>query len=209
MATAQVSNAGRKQAIRDAMRETRRGLSAAEQRRHGWLLTLQVTRQSWFRRVRRVALYLPMDGEIDVRPLMRLCWRLGKAVYLPRINSAGDMEFVAYRPQDSLSAGKYGLLQPRLSRPAVKASQLDVVFAPLVAFSARGGRLGMGGGYYDRALAGSNGALLVGLAHSCQQVPELPADTWDVKMSLVITETGATRPPFGKLSFSRTRLRPR
>ena len=211
MATAKATNAAKKLAIREEMRERRRAIPAADQRRHGWLLAMRVARQPWFRACSHVALYLPRDGEIDVTPLMRICWRLGKTVYLPRLSAAGVMEFAPYRRGDALDRGKYGLLQPRGSVPAGEVSQLDTVLAPLVAFSPAGERLGLGGGYYDRALAGSRGGptLLVGVAHRCQQVSELPGEPWDVEMSMVVTETGAVRPPSGKASFSQIRLRPR
>ncbi len=50
------------------------------------------------------------------------------------------------------------------------------------------GRLGMGGGFYDRTLAGVNGTVLIGLAHACQEVGTLPLQDWDVRLDYVATD---------------------
>ncbi|MDC0524023.1 5-formyltetrahydrofolate cyclo-ligase [Porticoccaceae bacterium] len=70
---------------------------------------------------------------------------------------------------------------------------LDVLFMPLVGFDRQGNRIGMGGGYYDRALAfmkeQENPSLtLVGLAHSIQEVPQISSQSWDIPLHLIATE---------------------
>lgn len=200
-----------KRAIREEVRARRRGLSVAAQRRHGKSVALRVAGQSWFRAGQHVALYLPADGEIDTRPLIERCWREGKTVYLPRLRAGAKMEFAQYLPEDALVRGPYQLLQPASSSPTASVQALDIIFTPLVAFTAEGQRLGMGGGFYDRALAetGTGAPWLAGLAHSCQQVDALPQEAWDRKVQVVMTETGAVWPPSGKRFISRTRLRRR
>ena len=197
-----------KRAIRDEMRARRRGLSPAVQRQHGQMLALRVARQSWFIASERVALYLPSDGEIDTRPLIKLCWREGKQAYLPRLRAGGVMEFARYQATDILVRGPYELLQPSPAAATARVESLDAVLTPLVAFTRDGERLGMGGGFYDRALADTPGSSpwIAGLAHSCQQVDVLPREPWDRKVAVVMTETGAVWPPSGKRYISRTRL---
>jgi len=65
----------------------------------------------------------------------------------------------------------------------------DVILVPGVAFSPGKVRLGYGGGFYDRFLAASD-ALKIGVAFSCQVLPELPAEAHDVRMDAIITENG-------------------
>ena len=94
-----------------------------------------------------------------------------------------------------LKANRFGILEPMVdSREWLDAAQLDVILLPLVAFDRRGHRLGSGAGYYDRALALRAGRpappLLVGLAHSCQEVQLIPAEPWDIPMDAVATERG-------------------
>lgn len=193
-----------KQEIRSELRARRRGLTRAQQQRHALQLAHHVARQRWFRQARRVALYLARDGEIDLAPLMRLCFRQGKAVYLPRIDGGGPMRFARHRPADRLVRGRYGILQPGPGARAANPGELDAIFAPLVAFTTEGGRLGMGGGYYDRAFASGRRGLLVGTAHACQQVDTLPRDPWDVTMDLVLTERGPVQAPFRRSVFSQS-----
>ena len=64
---------------------------------------------------------------------------------------------------------------------------------PLVAWDLQGGRLGMGSGFYDRALAGVSGPLLVGLAHAMQQVSCVPSEAWDIAMDFVVTDNAMHR----------------
>lgn len=184
-----------KRALRAEMRARRRALSPAVQRRHAMLLAGHIARLPQFRLARRVAMYWACDGEIDLAPLMRLAWRRRKQVFLPRLQRGGGMSFAELRPGKKMLRNHYGIPEPAFNAPELKVGKLDLVLAPLVAFTREGERLGMGGGYYDRALVGSQ-AHLVGVAHSCQQVERLPGDPWDVAMALVITEKGAVRPPF-------------
>ena len=73
------------------------------------------------------------------------------------------------------------------------SQQLDIIFTPLVAFDDSGNRLGMGGGFYDRTLAGLankiNNTAIIGLAYDQQQVDQLPLEAWDIPLPRIITET--------------------
>ena len=73
----------------------------------------------------------------------------------------------------------------------IPTNQLDIICTPLVAFDKQGHRLGMGGGYYDRTLAPwfhyKSGPKPIGLAHSCQEVEQLPVESWDVPLPKIVT----------------------
>ena len=68
---------------------------------------------------------------------------------------------------------------------------LQLIIVPMVGFTRKGFRLGMGGGYYDRVLAqpvpGQPKPLLVGVSHSCQE-SQFPVQSWDVAMDFIVTE---------------------
>ncbi len=180
--------------MRAEMRARRRSLSAAEQRRNALLLAGHVARLRQFRAARRVALYWASDGEIDLAPVMRLCWRQRKRVYLPRL--AGDgMQFAELKRGKRMVRNRFGIPEPDSSATSVKVDSLDLVLTPLVAYTAAGERLGMGGGFYDRALAKAPG-WIVGVAHSCQRADALPRESWDLPVAGVITEKGPVRPLF-------------
>lgn len=93
---------------------------------------------------------------------------------------------------------KYGIPEPLCEvNNVIPIDQLDLVFVPLVGFDAKGNRLGMGGGYYDRTLQNvsqTDSAKIVGLAHDCQEVAELPIESWDIPLQLIITPTRIIAP---------------
>ena len=104
------------------------------------------------------------------------------------------MDFQRVLPGEPLRRNRFGLAEPapRAARQR-PAWTLDLILLPLVGFDARGGRIGMGGGFYDRSLAYRNRyknwhkPTIIGLAHACQQVDQLPLSSWDVRLDAVVT----------------------
>ncbi|MBU2371719.1 MAG: 5-formyltetrahydrofolate cyclo-ligase [Gammaproteobacteria bacterium] len=184
-------------ALRRQLRQARRQLSPTQQRRAARDLYRQLAQHPIFRRARHIALYLPNDGEIDPRPLMLEAQRRGKATYLPVLNAwpRTRMVFQRLMPNERLAPNRFGIAEPAL-RPNRQRRiwTLDLVLMPLVGFDEDGGRLGMGGGFYDRSLAyrgrRKNGhkPTLLGLAHECQKVDRLPLEPWDVSLQATVTD---------------------
>ena len=124
----------------------------------------------------------------------------GKKYSLPVIPPPGRrrMRFARLGPDTSFTKNRYGILEPDVPAGSLAtALELDVVLVPLVAFDRRGGRLGMGGGYYDATFAFLASRTcwhepkLVGVAFSFQEVPHIDSDPWDIPLSAVVTERGA------------------
>lgn len=143
-----------------------------------------------YHRARSLALYWPADGEADVRALAVHARARGKRVYLPVVGHAGRMRFAPWSGGARLRRNRYGIPEPIGGR-RVSAALLDLVLMPLVAFDRAGNRLGMGGGYYDRALAARRRRpLRIGVAFALQEAPAIPAQPWDVPVATVVTEHG-------------------
>ena len=184
-------------ALRRQLRQARRQLSPTQQRLAARDLYRQLAQHPVFRRARHIAFYLPNDGEIDPRPLMLEAQRRGKATYLPVLNAwpRTRMVFQRLMPNERLAPNRFGIAEPAL-RPNRQRRiwTLDLVLMPLVGFDEDGGRLGMGGGFYDRSLAyrgrRKNGhkPTLLGLAHECQKVDRLPLEPWDVSLQATVTD---------------------
>lgn len=134
-----------------------------------------------------IAGYLPIRGEADPMPLMRLAVDKGWQLALPRMEGQGVMHFHAWLPGDMIVPGPYGIGEPEAGAPQVEP---DVVLVPLVAFDRRLYRLGYGGGYYDRALPALKrnhpAAVTVGIAYAWQEVPVLPCESYDVPLDYCI-----------------------
>lgn len=138
-----------------------------------------------------VAGYWPLGDEIDPVPLMAALADAGCVLALPVVLGRDlALEFRQWRPGDALVPGPHGTRQPGPQAPVLVPRSLLV---PLLAFDARGFRLGYGGGYYDRTLAGlrAKGSVrAIGLAYAAQLVAQLPTDPWDQPMDAILTETG-------------------
>jgi len=183
--------------LRRMLRKARRALTPSEQRKAAHGLYRQLAQQPLFRRAKHISLYLPTDGEIDPRLLLRAAQRRGKATYLPVLSAwpRTKMVFQRVRPGDKLSPNRFRILEPRVNaKHQRQVWALDLVLLPLVGFDDAGGRLGMGGGFYDRSLAYLarrqhwRKPTLLGLAHECQKVDRLAQASWDVPLAGTVTD---------------------
>ena len=153
-----------------------------------------------FTRSGHIATYLLNDGEVDLAATHFALRQQSISLALPVVDpdTAGAMAFHHW-PQDSeLITNRYGILEPAVSR-ALTPEQIDAVLVPLVAFTADGHRLGMGGGYYDRWIESarrhqervsdpSPGPAFIGIAFQTQRVPRLPTEAWDQRLDYIVTE---------------------
>jgi 5-formyltetrahydrofolate cyclo-ligase len=188
-----------RQQLRRQLRAARRALTPAQQRQAALGLYRQLAQHPLFRRARHIALYLPNDGEIDPRPLLREAQRRGKRTYLPVLSDwpRTKMVFQQVRRGEKLRPNRFGIPEPRIKRARQRTIwALDLILLPLVGFDDEGGRLGMGGGFYDRSLAyrtrrtAWHAPVLVGLAHECQKVERLAQASWDVPLQGTVTDRG-------------------
>lgn len=181
--------------LRQHYRAWRRQLPVELRQRHAEQALAHLTRTLLFRRSQRIGCYLAVQGELDCQPLIQLCQRLGKEMYLPVLHPhANRLSFARYRLGDPLVRPGLGIQEPK-GRQLCPAWALDMVLMPLVAYDLRLNRLGMGGGYYDRTFAVKTrsglGPVLLGWAHHGQcHASGLPSEPWDVPMAAVITELG-------------------
>jgi 5-formyltetrahydrofolate cyclo-ligase len=141
-----------------------------------------------------VSLYHPIGEELDTGPLLDALLEKGATIVLPIVEKKRrPLVFRRYIPGDALVAGVYGALTPKPDAPVMAP---DIVVAPLLAFTRNGGRLGYGGGYYDRTLAvlrKEKGILAIGFAYGAQEVDALPLSPLDQPLDWVVTEREAIR----------------
>lgn len=183
--------------LRRELRQKRRALKPHEQHQAARRLYRQLAQHPLFRRARHIALYLPNDGEIDPRLLMREAQRRGKATYLPSLQPwpRTRMKFQRVRPNERLIRNRFGIAEPaRTAKGHRPVWALDMLIMPLVGFDEQGGRLGMGGGFYDRSLAflarrkNRHKPTLLGVAHECQKVDRIPLEPWDIPVHATISD---------------------
>lgn len=180
-------------ALRRTMRERRRALPAAQRIAAAEALAARLLALPFFPRSGHVAGYWALDGEIALHVWqMRLPRELSYC--LPVLHGDDTLRFAAWRPGAPLANNRYGIPEPDVPEDQLlRPDQLDLVVAPLVAFDARGHRLGMGGGWYDRSFAfrvdSPAPPRLVGAAFAVQQAEAIAPEPWDIPLDAVCTES--------------------
>lgn len=138
-----------------------------------------------------VSFYWPMGDEADPRALAARLAARGHPLALPvTIRKGTPLVFRLWCEGDALVVHAFGMHEPAASAPEVKP---DVLLVPLLAFDARGHRLGYGGGFYDRTLAALDAKLAIGVAYAGQESDELPIHERDHPLDMVVTELGLRR----------------
>jgi 5-formyltetrahydrofolate cyclo-ligase len=136
-----------------------------------------------------VSAFLPIDVEIDPRPLMRVLHERGHRVVVPVVRGRGKpLLFRLWAPDSALVTGVFGVAVPP---PGAPEHDPDVLIVPLLAFDRRGHRMGYGAGFYDRTLAvlkERSPILAVGVGYAGQEVAEVPTGSHDVPLDLVVTD---------------------
>jgi 5-formyltetrahydrofolate cyclo-ligase len=186
--------------LRRQLRGRRRAIANAERSAADRSIRASLQHLGIWKRGARVAAFLGLPDEVDLRPCFGLAWQRGVAIYVPRIiqTRSGMMAFVPLRADATLAANRFGIAEPAGGpRGRIPVRHLDTILVPLVGFDAHGHRLGMGAGFYDRALRprldrtqAFRRPRLIGVAYSVQQVEQLDPASWDVALDLVVTERG-------------------
>jgi len=182
--------------LRRHLRQKRRALSAEQQQQAAEHLALNLLANPDLHRARHIGIYLANDGEINPQLYIDLGRRKRMQFYLPVLHPVypGKLAFSPFLTSTPLTTNRFGIPEPPFpgsrQRPVWA---LDAVLFPLVSFDEKGGRLGMGGGFYDRTFAFSRerpaiAPKLIGLAHDFQKVRELPIEAWDVPLHSVVTD---------------------
>jgi 5-formyltetrahydrofolate cyclo-ligase len=145
-----------------------------------------------------VMAYVSVRNEVETADLIRTFLAEGKKVAVP-LCVQEEMGLLACRvenPEEDLVVGHYGIPEPREGkRRLLPLEELEMVLVPGVAFDRSGYRLGHGSGYYDRFLGNLPPTVnKVGLAYDWQIVEQLPRNSYDVPVDLVVTETQTINP---------------
>lgn len=135
-----------------------------------------------------VGVYLRTGSEVDLATLINNLWLSDRKVYVPKIISKKIMQWNLFSSWDDCITGQFGIRTSRL-QANIDLTCLDVVIMPCVGFDRQLNRIGMGGGFYDRALEGLGPQpLRVGVAFSVQESFAIEPEAWDIPFHRVITE---------------------
>ncbi len=151
-----------------------------------------------YKTARTVLGYLNFGSEVASEAWMRQALTDGKRVLLPRVNKANKrLELFEIKDLDrDVAAGAYGIREPLTERCErfEALGEIDLILMPGVAFDREGGRLGYGGGYFDKLLANlPHRPVLIAGAFAMQVVAEVPQESTDYKIDWLVTENETIR----------------
>jgi 5-formyltetrahydrofolate cyclo-ligase len=181
-----------KRRLRASIDRLRRALAPEVRQRAGDAVARRVLAMPELAAARRVALYASLPDELPTDRLLRAVLASGRTLLLPRVEDR-RLVFAAVGALTELRPGRLGILEPGPDRPSTPWEADDLVLVPGVAFDRRGGRLGRGGGFYDRALPVRDGPLVIGLAFELQIVAQVPCAPHDRPVDGYVTEAGLHR----------------
>ncbi|MEW5903560.1 MAG: 5-formyltetrahydrofolate cyclo-ligase [Pseudomonadota bacterium] len=183
----------RKQALRQRIIAAREKLGAVERLRLSRDILDAIRAMPAYRQAKCVLAYLDFGTELETGHWVAQALRDGKRVLLPRVNRASqhlDLYPVSDLEQD-VAPGTWGIREPLPERCNKEEAlgTIDFVLLPGVAFDREGGRLGYGGGFYDKLLARlPHQPLLVAGAFALQVVDDIPLEPTDRKVDWLVTE---------------------
>ena len=179
---------------RQTLRQRRQAISPSERIQRDADISQHLHNCALALRCRHIAGYLANDGEPSNDAFIKRCWQQDRAYYLPIVKNK-TLLFARYKPNEPLVSNKYSIKEP-LPSILLPAKFLSAILVPLVGYDLKGNRLGMGGGFYDRALSFvrrlpcQKRPLLIGIAYGCQRVKHINKQPWDVPLDAVINEKG-------------------
>lgn len=182
------------QQLRKLGLEARRSLTEENRAGSSQRIQRRFLNSEFFYRANRIGCYIASPLEVDTSLIFDRAWRAGKKIYVPVTGPNGYMHFMETLPGTRLVPNRYGLFEPE-SGEEISAHHLRIVITPTVAFDENKNRIGMGGGYYDRAFRTLKNkrrwlpTKLIGFAFDCQKVEEIPANPWDIPLYRVFSES--------------------
>ncbi len=199
-----------KRRVRRETLTARKNLTAGGRAEACRQIELYLTQQQAYKQADWVLCYVSYREEVKTGPFLERAFADGKRVYVPKVLSGLNapapgrgpavMDFYEIRSLSQLRPGFRGILEPEEGRPRFDPDAdlhtKGLMVLPGAAFDTHGGRIGYGGGYYDRYLDRLQAAgkrrlcVLAGICFSCQLTEQVPRAAYDETVDLVITETG-------------------
>lgn len=177
---------GEKAELRARMRCMRRALSGEEQRRAADGVYARIMNLSSYRAAEVVMAYVAARGELSLQGVLEDVLNSGRVLALPRCGEKGAMDACRVTDMRRLRRGAYGIWEPDETCPLIPPEKIDLILIPGTAFDRAGGRIGQGGGYYDRYIQKTR-AVRVGVCHGFALMNRVPTEDHDARMDAVVT----------------------
>ena len=194
-----------KKILRKTFIDERERIPAAEAQRADAAIASHVFSAGFYKDAKTVFLFISVDSEVDMTPVLHRAFADGKIVYVPRTKEDRVLEAVRVDAEEFLKRARtewprcFNIPEPPDCLPAAQVSELDLVIVPSLALDLWGFRLGYGGGYYDRFIKTAREQkkcpVFAAVQRACFVRDEaLPREPYDSAIDLIVTENGVVIP---------------
>ena len=177
-----------KSSIRKSILKRRLALSEANVTSISSTIQARLIESDYFIRAKSVAVYSPINNEVETDKIIAACFEVNKKIFLPKLCST-DLNFLALKPDSQFQKNKFGIPEICNSEAEI-AGHIDLMICPGIAFDSKKNRVGYGGGYYDRYLTSASYNHLGMLGFSMQKTESISVDSLDIPMDFILTEHG-------------------
>ncbi len=182
-----------KQELRAALKERRAAIPAEQRREMDARIVANFAALEVFLQASALLVYAPLEGEINLLPLVRIARERGIPVAFPRCDvETNTMQFYELLPSARLTEGAYRIPEPPADAPLCTPDARALCILPALSLDPTGARIGYGKGYYDRYLATFPG-IRAGAIYSTMILKRVPTEPHDLPVSLLVTERGVRR----------------
>jgi len=184
-----MSNNENKGRLRKLALSNRDGLSPEYRAEAGRKIAEKLLEQKIVADADLIMCYMSFRSEVPTAEIVEKLSARGKKLCFPLCEKGGIMQ--AYHPIDenSWQKGMMGISEPLPEKSElVQPEDIELIICPMVAFDSDKGRMGYGGGYYDRYIPRCKNAACIGIAFEGQKMDAVPTDPHDRKMDMIITE---------------------
>lgn len=174
-----------KRELRAMIRTQKRAMTEAQIVSASCLLGEKFAACEQYQKAKTIYGYMPYNQEVRTIPMLERAMRDGKKVAVPKVY--GDtMKFILVTDLTAMEKSDFGIPEPIADGP-VADDPTALVLMPGLAFTARGDRMGYGGGYYDKFLSAEPNHPTVALCYDFQLLEQLPTEEYDIPVDLVLT----------------------
>ena len=182
-----------KQRIRSKLLQRRKGESIPSNVKKSKRIEQQLFNLKEYQQARTILYYVSIDHEVDTHHMIKQSLNTDKKILVPITDTSNHTIIPSLiQSWDNLKPGAYGILSATTTNP-IKLSTIDMIIIPGIGFDTTGGRIGHGKGYYDRLLTQTTQAYRVALAFEFQIIDQIPTESHDISMDLIITENRILR----------------
>lgn len=175
-----------KKEIRDTILDIRKSFDTDYLGRLSTVICNRVLKQDVYFNCKDIVLYMPINNEVNLDIIMQDALNQGKSIWLPRIINK-NMEFYRCTKETKLIKGAYGILEPD-TEEILQPNSDTLIIMPGAAFSEDMGRIGYGGGYYDKYLSKHPCCKTIAVCYNFQVLPMVPMDEYDIRPDMIISD---------------------